>query len=73
VLLAAAAEISRRASQLDRMGLTPIAARQCPNTGGMVLTVEFIAAAGCLVSPILCAGFMGAFFGLKLGLWVAGC
>ncbi|HZI80393.1 MAG TPA: hypothetical protein VFD69_12820 [Vicinamibacterales bacterium] len=72
-LLAAAAELSRRAPQLDRMALTPIAARQCPSTSGMVLSVEFIAAAGCLINPILCAGFMGALLGLKLGLWVAGC
>jgi hypothetical protein len=72
-LLAAAAEISRRASQLDRMSLTPIAARQCGSTSGMVLSVEFIAAAGCLVNPILCAGFMGALLGLKFGLWMAGC
>jgi hypothetical protein len=72
-LLAAAAEISRRASQLDRMGLTPIAARQCPNTGGMLLTVELIATAGCFINPVLCAGFTGAYLGLKIGLWIAGC
>jgi hypothetical protein len=72
-LLAAAGEISRRASQLDRMGLTPVAARQCGSTGGMVLSLELIAAASCLINPILCAGFMGAYLGLKVGLWIAGC
>ena len=72
-LLAAAAEISRRASQLDRMGVSPVSARQCPNVGGFTLTLEFITAAGCLVNPIFCAAFGGALFGLKLSLYLAGC
>jgi hypothetical protein len=73
VLLAAAAEISRRASQLDRMGVSPIAARQCPNVGGFVLSLEFITAVACLANPIFCAAFGGALFGLKLSLYLAGC
>ena len=72
-LLAVAAEISRRASHLDRAGVTPIAARQCPNTSGFVVSLEFITAASCLINPIFCAGFGGALLGLKIGLWVAGC
>jgi hypothetical protein len=72
-LLAAAAELSRLAPQLDRMGVTPIARRQCSGTTGMAYSLEFIALASCLVNPILCAGFGGAYYGLKVSLWYFGC
>jgi hypothetical protein len=72
-LLAAAAELTRLAPQLDRMGVTPIARRQCSGTTGMAYSLEFIALASCLVNPILCAGFGGAYYGLKLSLWYFGC
>jgi hypothetical protein len=72
-LLVAAAELTRLAPQLDRMGTSPIARRQCAGATGMAYSLEFIALASCLVNPILCAGFGGAYFGLKLGLYFAGC
>ena len=72
-LLAAAAELTRLAPQLDRMGVTPIARRQCSGAMGMAYSLEFIALASCLVNPILCAGFGGAYFGLKLSLYMFGC
>ena len=72
-LLAAAAELTRLAPQLDRMGATPIARRQCSGATGMAYSLEFIALASCLVNPILCAGFGGAYFGLKLSLYMFGC
>ena len=70
-LLAAAAELTRLAPQLDRV--TPIARRQCSGATGMAYSLEFIALASCLVNPILCAGFGGAYFGLKLSLYMFGC
>jgi hypothetical protein len=70
-LLAAAAEMSRRASLLDRVSITPIAARQCASTGGLVLSLEYITAAACLINPIFCAGFGGALLGLKISLYLA--
>jgi hypothetical protein len=73
VLLAAAAELSRLAPQLERMGTTPIARRQCSGAQGMAYSLEFVALASCLVNPILCAGFGGAYFGLKVSLWYFGC
>jgi len=72
-LLAAAAELMRLAPQLDRVGVTPITRRQCSGTTGMAYSLEFIALASCLVNPILCAGFGGAYYGLKLSLWYFGC
>ena len=72
-LLDAAAELSRRAPQLDRMALTPIGARQCSGATGMAYTLEFVMLASCLVNPIVCAGFGGAYFGLKVSLWYFGC
>ena len=72
-LLAAAAELTRLAPQLDRMGTTPVARRQCPGAQGMAYSLEFIALASCLLNPILCAGFGGAYFGLKLSLYYFGC
>jgi hypothetical protein len=72
-LLAAAAELTRLAPQLDRMGTTPVARRQCSGATGMAYSLEFIALASCLVNPILCAGFGGAYFGLKLSLYYFGC
>jgi hypothetical protein len=68
-LLATAAELTRLAPQLDRMGTTPIARRQCSGAEGMAYSLEFVALASCLVNPILCAGFGGAYFGLKLSLY----
>jgi hypothetical protein len=72
-LLAAAAELTRLAPQLDRMGTTPVARRQCSGAQGMAYSLEFIALASCLLNPILCAGFGGAYFGLKLSLYYFGC
>jgi len=72
-LLAAAAELTRLAPQLDRASVTPVAARQCSSATGMVLSIEYIALASCLLNPILCAGFTGAYFGLKVSMWYFGC
>jgi hypothetical protein len=72
-LLAAAAELTRLAPQIDRMGTTPVARRQCSSATGMAYSLEFIALASCLLNPILCAGFGGAYFGLKFSLYMAGC
>ena len=72
-LLAAAAELTRLAPELDRMGTTPIARRQCSGAQGMAYTLEFVALTSCLLNPILCAGFGGAYFGLKLSLYYFGC
>jgi hypothetical protein len=72
-LLAAAAELTQRAPQLDRMGVTPVAARQCSGAQGMAYSLEFVALTSCLLNPVLCAGFSGAYFGLKLSLWYFGC
>ena len=72
-LLAAAAELTRLAPQLDRLPVSAAARRQCSGATGMAYSLEFIALASCLLNPILCAGFGGAYFGLKLSLWYFGC
>jgi hypothetical protein len=72
-LLAAASELARLAPQLDRMPVSPVVRRQCSGATGMAYSLEFIAMASCLVNPILCAGFGGAYFGLKLSLYYFGC
>jgi len=72
-LLEAAAQLTRLAPDLDRLGTTPVARRQCSGATGMAYSLEFIALASCLVNPILCAGFGGAYFGLKLSLYMFGC
>jgi hypothetical protein len=72
-LFAAATQLTRVATELDRRGTTPIARRQCSDAQGMAYSLEFIALTSCLLNPILCAGFGGAYFGLKLSLWYFGC
>jgi hypothetical protein len=72
-LLAAAAELTRMAPQLDRLPMSSVARRQCSGAQGMAYSLEFVALASCLLNPILCAGFGGAYFGLKLALWYFGC
>ena len=72
-LLAAAADLTSLATQLDRLGTTPVARRQCQGTASMLYTLEFIALTSCLLNPILCAGFGGAYFGMKLSLYYFGC
>lgn len=72
-LLAAAAELTRLVPELERGGVTPIARRQCASAQGMASALEFIALASCLVNQTLCAGFGGAYFGLKLSRYMIGC
>jgi len=72
-LLAAAAELTRRAPELDRSGVTPIARRQCSGTQGMASALEFVALTSCRLNPSLCAGFGGSCLGLKLSLYMIGC
>jgi hypothetical protein len=72
-LLAAAAELTRLVPELERGGVTPIARRQCSSAQAMASALEFIALASCLVNPTLCAGFGGAYFGLKLSRYMIGC
>jgi hypothetical protein len=72
-LLTAAEQLARLAPQLDRQPASLVARRQCSGATGMAYSLEFVALASCLLNPILCAGFSGAYFGLKLGLYFAGC
>jgi len=73
VLLAAAAELARRAPQLDRVAVAPAGARQCPDGGRMLLTAGYVTAVACLINPTFCRGFLGALLALKAGLHFAGC
>jgi hypothetical protein len=74
-LLAAAADLERRAPQLDRMGSIPVARRQdaCYTAQGWSYMLEFAALTSCMLNPILCAGFGGAYFGYKISLYLVGC
>jgi hypothetical protein len=75
-LLAAADAFERLAPVLERGGVATVAAREseaCPNLTAQLLALEFIALTSCVLNPILCAGFSGAYFGLKLALYLAGC
>jgi len=72
-LLAAAAELTRLAPELDHAGVTPIARRQCSGVQGMAYSLEFVAQAAAYLKPILGTGFDGAYFGLKVSLWYSGC
>jgi hypothetical protein len=75
-LLAAADALQQLAPTLERGGVVTVAAREtdaCPNLNAQLLALEFIALTSCLLNPVLCAGFQGAYWGLKLGLYLAGC
>ena len=74
-LLSAAADLERMAHQLDRMGSIPVARRQgaCYTAQGWAFGLEMVALTSCLLNPILCAGFGGAYFGYKLSLYLIGC
>ena len=74
-LLSAAAHIERMAPQLDRMGSLPVARRQsaCYTANGWAFSLELLALTSCLINPILCAGFGGAYFGYKISLYLVGC
>jgi hypothetical protein len=75
-LLSAAAALEQLAPTLERGGVTTVAAREtdaCPNLSAQLLALELIAITSCLINPVLCAGFQGAYWGLKLALYLAGC
>jgi len=72
-LLAAAAELTRVAPDLDRVSLTPVARRQCSGAQGMASSLEFVSVTSCLLHPAVCSGFSGAYLGLELGLSLSGC
>lgn len=74
-LLDAAVALERLAPQLDRQSIALAAARQsgCPDLAAQLYFLEFVAMASCLWNPIACAGFQGAYWGLKFSIWAAGC
>ena len=76
-LLSAAADLDRLSRRLDRMGTTRVARRQsesdCETAQGWAFALEFVALTACVINPILCAGFSGAYFGYKVALYFAGC
>ncbi|HWN84394.1 MAG TPA: hypothetical protein VNN99_04560 [Vicinamibacterales bacterium] len=75
-LLAAADALERLAPALERGGVTTVAARDaeaCPNLNAQLLFLEFVAITSCFWNPIACAGFQGAYWGLKLSIYLAGC
>ena len=75
-LLSAATHLERVAPQLDRMGSLPVARRQsgaCYTANGWAFSLEMLALTSCLINPILCAGFGGAYFGYKISLYLVGC
>lgn len=73
-LLSTATELERVAEHMDRLPVSPVAARQsCYPLQGPTYFIEYVALASCLVNPILCAGFSGAYFGLKISIWYFGC
>jgi hypothetical protein len=56
--------------------VTTVAARDaqaCPNLNAQLLFLEFVAITSCFWNPIACAGFQGAYWGLKLSIYLAGC
>lgn len=71
----AAEALERIAPHLDRSGIATVAARQggCPDLSAQLYFMEFVAMASCLWNPIACAGFQGAYWGLKFAIWMAGC
>ena len=81
-LRSAADALDRLARSLERGAVTAVAARDddqvdlaagCPNLTAALLALELVAAISCLLNPILCAGFQGLFWGLKLAIYLAGC
>jgi hypothetical protein len=72
-LLATAAELTRLAPDLERRGVTAVAARQCADVQGTAPRLEFIALASDLLDPSLHAGFDGAYLAFKLSLYMLGC
>ena len=80
-LRSAADALDRLARTLERGAVTAVAARDdeavdaagCPNLGAALLALELIAITACLLNPILCAGFQGMYWGLKLAIYLAGC
>ena len=67
--------LERLAPQLDRRGVSVVAARQsgCPDLTAQLLALEWIAITSCLINAILCAGFQGMYWGLKAAIYMAGC
>jgi hypothetical protein len=81
-LRSAADALERLAPTLERGAVTMVAARDgeevdaaagCPNLSAALLALELIAITACLINPILCAGFQGMYWGLKLAIYLAGC
>ena len=74
-LLDAAGALERLAPQLDRSSFALAVARQsgCPDLTAQLYFLEFVALASCLWNPIACAGFQGAYWGLKVSIYLAGC
>ena len=74
--LAAADALERLAPALERGAVAMVAARDaeaCPNLNAQLLFLEFVAITSCFWNPIACAGFQGAYWGLKLSIYLAGC
>ena len=71
----AADELDRLSQTLDTQPLVPISVltQRCPDLTGVLLAYEFAAAAACLFNPLLCAIILGAYYGLRLALWLIGC
>jgi hypothetical protein len=71
----AAEALERIAPHLDRRGVVAVSARQsgCPDLTAQLFFLEFVALTSCLWNPIACAGFQGAYWGLKLAIYLAGC
>jgi len=81
-LRSAADAFDRLARTLERGAVTTVAAGDddtvdaaagCPNLSAALLALELIAITACLINPILCAGFQGMYWGLKLAIYMAGC
>jgi hypothetical protein len=75
-MLAAADALERVAPALERGAVATVAAREaeaCPNLTAQLLFLEFVAITSCFWNPIACAGFQGAYWGLKAAIYLAGC
>lgn len=72
-LLAAAAELTRLAPELDQQGVRAIGRRQCPGAQETASGLEFVALAVATLKPTVGTGFGGAYVGLKVSLWYIGC
>ena len=75
-LLAAADALERLAPALERGGGGDgrgARVEACPNLNAQLLFLEFVAITSCFWNPIACAGFQGAYWGLKLSIYLAGC